>query len=612
MDRATWLAAANRAVAGLDAIAATGSNHIEAAATARQQAATWEMAWLLVLGGLAMGLAGLAFYRVRDTALSLQASRAGFSSIVEQNLTGIAVLDAEGDYLFRNPAACTMLYESPGDDSCRCNLLDMLQKGNTELEIRRLDGAHGVAQALVSETEWQGAPARLMVLYDITERKEAEREIEYMAYHDPLTGLANRLMLHDRIGHALARVRRSEAQLALLYLDLDRFKIINDSLGHACGDELLRQIAQRLLRSVREDDTVARLSGDEFMVLLEDAKRPEQVAEKIRLALGSPYRVHNQELVVSSSIGLSYFPADGEDADILIRHADTAMYHAKQAGRNRVQAYQSEMGVRFDERVRLEQELHRALESKEFRLHYQPQVDTYSGKIVGAEALLRWQHPVRGLIPPVEFIPVLEECGLIESVGEWVLHEACKQACAWHASGLPHLVMAVNLSGRQFDRGDLVGYVERLLETSGLDPHCLELEITETILMETRTDAPAALRALKRLGVRVAVDDFGTGYSSLSYLKHFAVDRLKIDRSFVREVPRDDDDVAIVRAVLAMAQALRLEVMAEGVETQVQLDFLREHHCGLLQGYLFSPPVDAKQFVLLYQSRKEDWDWTVS
>jgi diguanylate cyclase (GGDEF)-like protein/PAS domain S-box-containing protein len=546
---------------------------------------------------------------------ALQASQAGFRSIVEQNLTGIAVLDADGNKLFCNSAARTMMGAPPGAEGCQGNGREMLRKGDAELEIWRFNGTHGIAQALVSETEWQGSPAQLVMLYDITERKEAEREIAHMAYHDSLTGLANRLMLHDRIGHALARVRRNASKLALLYLDLDRFKIINDSLGHACGDELLRQIAQRLRESVREEDTVARLSGDEFMVLLEDIAQPEQAqqtAEKIRLALGTPYRIRNQELVVNSSIGLSYFPTDGEDAETLIRHADTAMYHAKQAGRNQVQSYQTEMGERFTERVRLEQSLHRAMERKEFRLHYQPQVDTYSGRIVGAEALLRWQHPEHGLIPPIEFIPVLEDSGLIEPVGEWVLQEACQQALAWRESGLPPLVMAVNLSGRQFDQGNLTGYVEELLKTTGLEPQYLELEITETILMETRTDAPAALRALKQLGVKVAVDDFGTGYSSLSYLKQFDVDRLKIDRSFVRDVPQDTNDVAIVQAVLAMAQALHLEVTAEGVETQAQLAFLRKHRCSASQGFLFSPPVDAGQFAHIYKSSKEGSGWAVT
>jgi diguanylate cyclase (GGDEF)-like protein/PAS domain S-box-containing protein len=546
---------------------------------------------------------------------ALRVSQEGFRSIVEQNLTGIAVLDAAGDTLFCNPAARTMLNESPKSAQYGFSSLDVLRKGNTELDIRRSDGAYGVAQALVSETEWQGASAHLLMLYDITERKAAEREIEHMAYHDSLTGLANRMMLHDRIGHALTRVRRSDAQVALLCINLDRFKIINDSLGHAGGDELLRQIAQRLRKSVREEDTVARLSGDEFMVLLEDLQHPEQVqlvAEKIRLVVGSPYRISNQDLVITSSIGISYFPTDGEDTETLIRHADTATYHAKQSGRNRVQLYQAEMGERFTERVRLERELHQALERKEFRLHYQPQVDAFSGEITGAEALLRWQHPERGLIPPAEFLPVLEESGLIAPVGEWVLHEACQQARAWRTSGLPPLVMAVNLSGRQFDHGNLAGYVAQLLETTGLEPHYLELEITETILMENRTDAPATLRALKQLGVKVAVDDFGTGYSSLSYLKQFEVDRLKIDRSFVRDVPQDVNDVAIVRAILSMARALRLEVTAEGVESQAQLAFLQKYRCNALQGYLFSPPVDAEQFVLLHQSRQESRSWAIS
>lgn len=544
----------------------------------------------------------------------LQASQASFRSLVEQNLTGIIVVDHEWNSLFCNSAGGTMLGESAGSEQCRCHLPEGLRESDAELDIWRLDGTRGVAQALVTETVWQGTPAQLIMLYDITERKQAEREIAHMAYHDVLTGLPNRVMFQDRIEHALARGRRSNTKLALLYLDLDRFKMINDSLGHASGDELLRQIAQRLRKSVREMDTVARLSGDEFMVLLEDLDKGEQarnVAEKIRLALGSPYQIHNQQLVINGSIGISVFPTDGEDAEILIRHADTAMYHAKHAGRNRVQTYRAEMGERFTERMRLEQSLHRALEHNEFRLHYQPQVDVYSGKIVGAEALLRWQHPERGLVAPAEFIPVLEDSGLIEPVGEWVLHEACQQAIAWRELGLPPLTMSVNLSGRQFENGDLAGYVAQLLGTIGLEPHNLELEITETVLMETRTDAPAVLRALKQLGVKVAVDDFGTGYSSLSYLKQFDIDRLKIDRSFIRDVPNDADDIAIIRAVLAMAKALHLEVTAEGVETQGQHAFLRKYHCRTLQGYLFSRPVEANQFVVLHQARKEGQDWVV-
>ncbi|MFC1747285.1 putative bifunctional diguanylate cyclase/phosphodiesterase [Pseudomonadota bacterium] len=395
----------------------------------------------------------------------------------------------------------------------------------------------------------------------------------------------------------------------MFFLDLDRFKNINDTLGHAFGDELLKQVPKRITDCLRKGDTVARLGGDEFSILLEDVNdisAVSDVAGKLVDALAKPFDVHGRDLYISTSMGISLCPDDSVDANTLIKYADTAMYRAKDVGRNNYQFYSADMGARAFERMTLESSARTALEEEEFLLHYQPQVDLKTGRIVGAEALIRWQHPKMGLIPPDKFIPLLEDTGLIVPVGEWVLSQACQQLKQWQSTINKDLRMSVNLSVRQFHDESLHRIIEEVITKNELMPADLEMEITESVLMESRQASLDNLVALKKLGVRLSIDDFGTGYSSLSYLKRFPVDSLKIDRSFVRDVTSDPDDAAIVIAIIGMAHSLNLEVVAEGVETQQQMTFLKDHACEYMQGFVFSRPVPADEFLGLSQERQDE------
>lgn len=448
---------------------------------------------------------------------------------------------------------------------------------------------------------------------DITERKSYEAQLEYQATHDALTRLPNRTLFYDRLNQALAHAHRSGQQVAILFVDLDRFKMINDSLGHAIGDVLLQTVAARLKACMREGDTMARLGGDEFViVLLEDqlGKWPQELvsstlAYRILEVLEQPFSLKGRELFISCSIGISLFPGDGEDPQTLLQNADAAMYRAKQQGRNGVQFYTQNMNARALERLELEKDLRYALKRQELELYYQPQVDLEHGQIIGMEVLLRWHHPQRGWVSPAQFIPLAEETGLIVPIGEWVLRTACAQARAWQDQGLPAVCIGVNLSARQFLQVDLIDLVARVLQETGLAPTCLELEITEGLLMQDVERAIDTLGVLRSMGVRLSIDDFGTGYSSLNYLKRFPIDRLKIDKSFVNDIIIDADNAAIVLAVIAMAHSLRLKVIAEGVETETQLAFLRSKNCDEIQGYYFSRPLPATEMAaLLGENRK--------
>jgi diguanylate cyclase (GGDEF)-like protein/PAS domain S-box-containing protein len=433
---------------------------------------------------------------------------------------------------------------------------------------------------------------------DISERMRIQQRLDHLAHHDSLTELPNRLLLLDRLQRAMGRATRHGRQMAALFLDLDRFKQINDTLGHSTGDRLLRAVAGRLAKCLRQGDTVARLGGDEFAILREDLDHPEDVApilEKLMATMHHPFVLEGQEFFLSFSIGIGMYPQDGGDAETLLRNADTAMYRAKAEGRSGYRFYTADMNARAFERLDLESRLRRALERNEFVLHYQPKLDLGSGQVVGVEALLRWRHPDHGLVPPGEFIPTLEDTGMIVPVGRWVLQEACHQARVWQQAGLPPLTMAVNVSTYQFRRDDVCALVHEALASHAINPADLELEITESALMDDVGRAAASIRQLRDQGVRVAIDDFGTGYSSLAYLKRFAINSLKIDRAFVRDVCDDHDDAAIVAAVLAMAQRLQLQVVAEGVETRGQLDFLRNEGCDQMQGYLLARPMPASQ-----------------
>lgn len=429
------------------------------------------------------------------------------------------------------------------------------------------------------------------------ERLQAEASLNNLAHYDPLTGLPNRRLFQDLLAKALARAQRSGRPAALYFLDLDRFKVINDSLGHGVGDLLLKAVAERLRACLRTTDVVARLGGDEFTVIAEDLTGPEgagAVARRMLEGLAAPLTLEGREVHVSASIGIALYPADATDIARLLANADAAMYAAKEP-RNGYRFYSVELNQRTSERLVLETQLRQALQRGELILHYQPLLDFRSKETVGVEALIRWHHPERGLVPPDQFIPLAEETGLIVPIGEWVLRTACAQVRGWQAAGHPALRLAVNLSRRQVVHGDLVDVVARALKDTGFDPGRLELELTESLLLDHSTGVLDTLRALHRMGVRVSIDDFGTGYSSLSYLKHFPVDRVKIDRAFLRSIPSDNRDASIVKAIITLAASLSLKVTAEGVEEAEQAEFLLAQDCFEMQGFLFSPPLPVER-----------------
>jgi len=443
---------------------------------------------------------------------------------------------------------------------------------------------------------------------DISERKQDEERIQHLANHDALTSLPNRAMFSEVLKLALRNARRYNGTFAVLFIDLDRFKIINDTLGHEVGDKLLQEMGTRLSQTVRTSDVVARLGGDEFVVLVREVSEPKQVeaiARKILSVLIEPMFIREQECRVTASIGICMYPADAQDEQSLMKNADIAMYRAKEEGKNTYKYYSEETNVHSFERMALETSLRQGLERKEFFLHYQPKLGLQSGQISGVEALVRWQHPELGMVPPAQFIPLGEETGLIVPIGKWVLNTACAQNVAWQREGLPPLRMAVNLSARQFADEDLLKHIAGALEQSGMKPELLEMELTESMVMQNAERADKVLAAIKQLGVRLAIDDFGVGYSSLANLKRFPIDTLKVDRSFIRDIPRDSEDKAITRAIIAMGKSLNLTVVAEGVETLEQETFLREHGCDETQGYYFSKPVAGDQFAELLRRNIE-------
>jgi diguanylate cyclase (GGDEF)-like protein/PAS domain S-box-containing protein len=433
---------------------------------------------------------------------------------------------------------------------------------------------------------------------DITERKQAEERIQFLAHHDSLTGLPNRILLRDRYDHALSIASHGNSHVAMLFLDLDNFKVVNDTLGHSAGDQMLLEVVKRLSRCTRDGDTISRQGGDEFILLLNDVpdlETVERIAGEILSELAEPMAINGRQLNTSCSIGISIFPEDGNDFDTLLQKADTAMYNAKDAGRNTYRFFNEEMNLQAHDHLLLQNRLFQAVAQEDFHLHFQPQVHIGSGRVIGVEALLRWHNPELGQVEPSRFIPVAEESGLIVPIGSWVMVEACLQAEAWRKAGYEEIGISVNLSALQFRRANLIESVAGALNRSGLPPHLLELELTESILLQDADNNLDTVRRLKALGVRLSIDDFGTGYSSFSYLKRFAVDRLKIDQSFVRDITTDPDDAAIVRAIIQLARSLRLGIVAEGVETVEQLDFLRTEGCEEVQGFLFSQPLPAAE-----------------
>jgi diguanylate cyclase (GGDEF)-like protein/PAS domain S-box-containing protein len=545
-------------------------------------------------------------------------------AIMDNVADGIVVLDNQGVIVsFSRPAEAIFGYRRsevigrtagmlilPGPGETGQTLDVMLGSGNVpgetrETMARRKSGEVIPIELAASHVSFNGDTLHILTVRDITLRKQTEETIRSLAYHDPLTGLPNRLLFNDRLTQAIERARRNRQQLAVMILDLDRFKLINDSLGLASGDQVLRAVGERLVGLLRRSDTVARLGGDDFLLLLpgvDGAESAAKVAQKLLDAFAYPLAIDDQELHVGASLGITLYPHDGEDTETLIRNADTALYRAKEHARGGYQFYTTDMNATAFERLVLETQLRRALERAELVVHYQPQVRLNDGKIVGVEALVRWFHADLGLIAPAEFIPLAEETGLILELGRFVLRTACAQVRAWHEAGFSNLRLAVNLSGRQFEQEDLVRDIARVVEGSAFDPADLELELTESSIMRDPEQAVAKLEALDRLGIRLSIDDFGTGYSSLLHLKRFPIKVLKIDQSFIQDITTDPDDAAIAQAIIALAESLRLKVIAEGVETRGQLELLRRYRCDQMQGYLFSKPLPAGELFELLKS----------
>lgn len=554
---------------------------------------------------------------------ALQESEERFRAAFETAAIGMALVGLDGHWLKINQSLTRIIgYEEqelrgmtfqdithPDDLEADLTLKRQLLAGEIDhirMEKRYFHKDGHVVWALLSASlarDAQGKPLHFVSqIVDITERKEEASRTRYMAEHDFLTGLPSRDLLLDRLRQAIAAARRNASQLAVLFIDLDRFKYINDSMGHSVGDKLLREVAARINLSVRGVDTVSRQGGDEFVIILTEVSGIENaahVAEGVRRAISLPYSFDGYELSITSSIGISIYPADGEDIDTLIKNADVAMYHVKESGRNGYQFFSGDMNTRIVKRLSLENNLRKAIERHEFVLQYQPETDIASGRMIGVEALVRWKHPEAGLLLPVHFISAAEDCGLIIPIGDWVLRTACMQAKAWLKQGHP-LLVSVNLSVAQFHQKNLLQSVVDALRCAGLPPQYLELEITEGILVDGAESTIATLKAIRDAGVKMAIDDFGTGYSSLSYLKRFSVDKLKIDQSFVRDIATDPDDATIIGAIIAMAKSLNLKVIAEGVETEQQFRFLEARGCDEYQGYYCSQalsPTDLDDFM---------------
>lgn len=532
-----------------------------------------------------------------------------FLNPIAERMTGWSHIDAAGQPLariFRIMDASTG--ELAADPTTK-----VVAKGRTDhlpanCILTRRDGHQvfiedSVAPIRNSEGKVDGS---VLVFRDVTIACALAERVAHLAEHDSLTGLPNRLLFNDRLGQSIARVSREGRQLAVLFLDLDGFKHINDSLGHPIGDKLLQSVAKRLLECVRSPDTVSRQGGDEFIVLLQDMEHDEDAAiaaRRILRAVAESHAVERHELHITASIGVSVYPGDGLDAETLVKNADTAMYHAKEAGRHNYRFFKQEMNVKAVERQSIEENLRRALERREFTLHYQPKIDLRTGTITGAEALLRWTHRTRGNIPPAQFIPVAEDSGLIIPIGAWVMREACAQAKAWADAGLPAVTMAVNVSALQFRKDAFLDEISATLMETGLDPRLLELEVTESILMERAELTVSILQTMREKGVLVSVDDFGTGYSSLSYLRKLPLDALKIDQSFVRQMTTHPGDTTIVSAIISMGKSLKLRVIAEGVETAEELAFLKTQDCDEAQGFFFSQAVPAAEFARLLEAQ---------
>jgi diguanylate cyclase (GGDEF)-like protein/PAS domain S-box-containing protein len=535
-----------------------------------------------------------------------------FLNLVAEKMTGWPLQEAAGRPMTEVFRTWDSRSSAPTETTTQLAILQIraVHLPSSCILIRRDGMEIPIEDSIAPIHDREGKPIGAVIVFrDVSVAQAMARQITHSAEHDFLTGLPNRMLLNDRIGQAIASARRRKKLVAVLFLDLDGFKHINDSLGHPIGDKLLQSIGKRLTAAVRDADTVSRQGGDEFVVLLADLAQAEDaviMAARILRTVAVSHSLDQHELHVTTSIGVSVYPDDGQDAETLIKNADTAMYQAKENGRQSYQFFKPAMNARAVERQSIEEDLRRALERQEFAVHYQPKICMRTGKITGAEALIRWTHPVRGLIAPAQFIPVAEDCGLIVPIGRWVLRQACQQAREWQRAGLSGISMAVNVSAVEFQDEAFLDGLLHILDESRLDPLSLELELTESALMKRVESTTTLLRTLKESGLRVAVDDFGTGYSSLSYLRKFPIDSLKIDQSFVRQIGQETDDAAIVTAVISMARSLKLRVVAEGVETLAELNFLKAHQCDEAQGYYFSRPVPAPLFVNLLKAGISD------
>ena len=572
--------------------------------------------------------ARLRQYQMRKSQQQLRESEQRFKTLFEHHPDGIFVRDLSGKLISGNKAIEDITGYSI--EELQREALPTLAMPEDALAAEKLaTSSNGTKKFRTSSVRKDGSTVEMELAYmpliingeitgmhgiarDVTQARNYERRIEHLANHDVLTGLPNRLLLTDRLQHAIDQSRRTATQTGVLFLDLNRFKQVNDSLGHDLGDLLLEKIATRLKLLVRESDTVARLGGDEFVLVLADLDSIETmaaVAEKVLEAVAKPIKLAGHELNITTSIGGSVFPKDGHDVATLLKHADLAMYQAKELGSASFRFYDPAMNIKILERLLTESALRRALEKNEFSIYYQPRICTRRRAIIGVEALVRWQHPEKGLIAPADFVPLAEEIGIISSLGEWVLRSACAQNQAWQEAGLPRIKMAVNLSAQQFRSSAIEKTVASALETSGLDAQYLELEITETSLMQNIDASFETLLHIRNTGVSISIDDFGTGYSSLSHIKRLPIDTLKIDKSFIRDIASDRDDAAIVGATIAMARHMDLRVVAEGVTASSQVRFLMEHACHEMQGYLFSPPIPPAEMGLMLEQGSRGYDY---
>lgn len=582
--------------------------------------------WVAILNSTVAIITAYLMTVIRREHQALRDSEERLCNFVDTANDLIFCVAEDGRFLYVNPEWQETLGYSL-EDLNELRLQDLIHLDNRSrclIEFRRvLGGGKGSAlegdfvaqngrrvtvEGNISCTHKEGQPAMVWgICRDITQRRAAEEQLYHLAHHDALTGLPNRTLLIDRLNQAKALAHRNGQMVGILFLDLDRFKLINDTLGHNVGDQLLQAVSRRLKGCIREIDTLARLGGDEFIVTLVNLQEMldvKSLANKVLKSLGKPFQIGEHELFVTTSVGISLYPNDGQQVEGLIKKADIAMYHAKAVGRNNYQFYHQRMDEDAERRLVLINGIRKALEREEFSLHYQPKIDIASGTVTAMEALVRWQHPELGLLPPAEFIPLAEETGLILPLGEWVLRRACTENAGWRAQGLPPMRVAVNISGYQLQQPNLLESIQEILKEAGMPAEALELEITETVVMQNPEFAVGVLNAFRDLGIHISIDDFGTGYSSLSHLKKFSINTLKIDKSFVRDVENNSTDAAIASAIIAMGSSLNLQVIAEGVETEGQYAFLRDKLCHEVQGYLFSKPLPLEAATAFLQKQQ--------